>query len=215
MDRVVQVARETGYLDGVQNFRSAELYGHFPPDKVLALCTGSQGEPRAALARIANDDHPQVTLNKGDCVIFSSRTIPGNEKAVGGIINGLVSQGIEVITDRDHLVHVSGHPRRDELRDMIGWVRPKILIPAHGEALHLNEHAELARRAGVPQVLVCRNGDLVRLSPGPAEIIEELPSGRLYKDGSLLISAESRSVAGRRRLSFAGIVTVALALSEK
>ena len=166
MERVVQVARETGYLDGVQNFRSAELYGHFPPDKVLALCTGSQGEPRAALARIANDDHPQVTLNKGDCVIFSSRTIPGNEKAVGSIINGLIGQGIEVITDRTHLVHVSGHPRRDELRDMIGWVRPQLLIPVHGEALHLFEHAKLARAAGVPKVLICRNGDLVKAGTG-------------------------------------------------
>jgi ribonuclease J len=166
MERVVQVARETGYLDGVQNFRGADYYGHFPPDKVLALCTGSQGEPRAALARIANDDHPQVTLNKGDCVIFSSRTIPGNEKAVGAIINGLVSQGIEVITDRTDLVHVSGHPRRDELRDMISWVRPQILIPVHGEALHLSEHAKLARTAGVPKVLTCRNGDLVKLGPG-------------------------------------------------
>ena len=129
MERVVQVARETGYLDGVQNFRGADLYGHFPPDKVLALCTGSQGEPRAALSRIANDDHPEVTLNKGDCVIFSSRTIPGNEKAVGAIINGLVTQGVEVITDRTHLVHVSGHPRRDELRDMISWVRPQLADP--------------------------------------------------------------------------------------
>jgi ribonuclease J len=124
-------------------------------------------------------------------------------------------QGIEVITDRTHLVHVSGHPRRDELRDMIGWVRPQILIPAHGEALHLAEHAELARRAGVPQVLVCRNGDLVRLAPGPAKIIDEVPSGRLYKDGSLLINAESHTVTARRRLSFAGIVSVALALSDK
>ena len=112
------------------------------------------------------------------------------------MINGLVAQGIEVITDRTHLVHVSGHPRRDELRDMIGWVRPKILIPAHGEALHLAEHAELARRAGVPQVLVCRNGDLVRLAPGPAEIIDEVPSGRLYKDGALLV--ERRSTHRRR-----------------
>ena len=137
MERVAQVARECGYLDGVQSFRGMDLYGHFPPDKVLALCTGSQGEPRAALARIANNDHPMVTLNKGDSVIFSSRTIPGNEKAVGDIINGLVSQGVEVITDRTHLVHVSGHPRRDELRDIISWVRPQILIPVHGEALHL------------------------------------------------------------------------------
>jgi len=215
MERVVQVARETGYLDGVQDFRSAESYGYLPPDKVLALCTGSQGEPRAALARIAEDEHPQVTLGRGDRVIFSSRAIPGNEKAVDRVINGLVAQGVEVVTDRTHLVHVSGHPRRAELLDMIGWVKPKILIPAHGEALHLAEHAALARRAGVPQVLVCRNGDLVRLAPGAAEIIDEIPSGRLYKDGTLLIDAEARTVASRRRLSISGLVTVALALSEK
>jgi ribonuclease J len=215
MERVVQVARETGYLNGVQDFRSAESYGYLPPDKVLALCTGSQGEPRAALSRIAEDQHPEVTLSRGDRVIFSARPIPGNEKAVSRVINGLVEQGIEVITDRTHLVHVSGHPRRDELREMIGWVRPKILIPAHGEALHLAEHAELARKAGVPHVLVCRNGDLVRLAPDGPEIIDEVPSGRLYKDGSLLVNAESRTIAARRRLSFAGVVSVALALSEK
>jgi ribonuclease J len=215
MERVTQVARETGYLDGVQDFRRAESYGYLPPDKVLALCTGSQGEPRAALARIAQDEHPEVTLSKGDRVIFSSRAIPGNEKAVGRIINGLVSQGVEVITDRTHLVHVSGHPRRAELLDMISWVRPKILIPAHGEALHLAEHAALARGAGVPHVLICRNGDLVSLGNDGASIIDEVPSGRLYKDGSLLVDARSRSVAARRRLSFAGIVTVALAWSEK
>src|SRR5271155_3633129 len=164
MERVAQVARETGYFDGVQDFRSVESYGYLPPDKVLALCTGSQGEPRAALSRIARDEHPEITLARGDRVIFSSRTIPGNEKAVGEVINGLVTQGIEVITDRTHLVHVSGHPRRDELRDMIGWVRPNILIPAHGEALHLAEHAELARRAGVAHVLTCRNGVAVALA---------------------------------------------------
>jgi ribonuclease J len=214
MHRVTQVARETGYLDGVQEFRGAESYGYLPPDKVLALCTGSQGEPRAALSRIAEDEHPEVTLSKGDRVIFSSRAIPGNEKAVGRVINGLVSQGVEVITDRTHLVHVSGHPRRDELRDMIGWVRPKILIPAHGEALHLAEHAGLARKAGVPHVLVCRNGDLVRLAKDGAQIIDKVASGRLYKDGSLLVDGESRAIGARRRLSFAGIVSVALALSE-
>ncbi len=215
MERVVQVARETGYLDGVQDFREAQSYGYLPPDKVLALCTGSQGEPRAALARIAEDEHPEVTLTSGDRVIFSARTIPGNEKAVSRVINGLVAQGVEVITDRNHLVHVSGHPRRAELLDMIKWVRPKILVPAHGEALHLAEHAKLARDAGVPQVLVCRNGDLVRLAPGPAQIVDEVPSGRLYKDGALLIDAQARTVAARRRLSFAGIVSVALALSDK
>jgi ribonuclease J len=215
MERVIQVARETGYLDGVQEFRGVDSYGYLPPEKVVALCTGSQGEPRAALARIAEDEHPDVALSRGDRVIFSARPIPGNEKAIARVINGLVSQGVEVITDRTHLVHVSGHPRRDELRDMIGWVRPKILIPAHGEPLHLAEHAELARRAGVPQVLVCRNGDLVRLSPGPAEIVDQLPSGRLYKDGALVIAAEARTVAARRRLSFSGVVSVAIAMNDK
>ncbi len=214
MERVVQVARETGYLDGVQDFRGVETFGYRPPDKVLALCTGSQGEPRSALARIAENEHPEVTLSRGDRVIFSARAIPGNEKDVDRVINGLVTQGVEVITDRSHLVHVSGHPRRADLLDMIGWVRPQILIPAHGEALHLAAHAELARRAGVPQVLLCHNGDLVRLAPGAAEIIDEVPSGRLYKDGALLVDAEARTVASRRRLSFAGIVSVALALSE-
>src|ERR1700744_2493060 len=214
MERVVQVARETGFLDGVQNFRGADLYGHLPPDKVLALCTGSQGEPRAALARIANDDHPEVTLNKGDCVIFSSRTIPGNEKAVGAIINGLIGQGVEVITDRTHLVHVSGHPRRDELRDMIAWTRPQILIPVHGEPLHLSEHAKLARAAGVPKVIGCRNGDLVLLGPGEPGIIDQLPSGRLYKDGNILEDAKSRAVVERRRMGCAGCVFFAIAMTE-
>src|SRR6201982_3993129 len=215
MDRVVQVARETGHLDGVQNFRGADLYGHFPPDKVLALCTGSQGEPRAALSRIANDDHPQVTLNKGDCVILSSRTTPGNEKAVGSIINGLIAQGVEVITDRTHLVHVSGHPRRDELRDMISWVRPQLLIPVHGEAPPLSEHANRARPAGVPKVIACRNAALVKLGPGDPGIIDELPAGRLYKDGNILEDSKSRAVVERRRMGFAGCVFVAIAMSEK
>jgi ribonuclease J len=215
MERVVQVARETGYLDGVQDFRSVESYDYLPPEKVVALCTGSQGEPRAALARIAEEEHPDIALSRGDRVIFSARPIPGNEKAIARVINGLVAQGVEVITDRTHLVHVSGHPRRDELRDMIGWVRPKILIPAHGEALHLAEHAALARRAGVPQVLVCRNGDLVRLAPGPAEIVDQLPSGRLYKDGALLIEAEAPTIAARRRLSISGMVSVAIAINDK
>src|SRR5689334_8225753 len=145
MDRGVQVARESGYRDDVQDFRGVDVYGHLPPDKVVALCTGSQGEPRAALARIAQDEHPDVTLAKGDRVIFSSRTIPGNEKAVGRVINGLIRQGIEVITDRTHLVHVSGHPRRAEMADMYGWVRPRVVVPGHGEALHLSEHAAIAR----------------------------------------------------------------------
>ena len=215
MERISQVARETGYLDGIKDFRSVDIYGHLPPDKVLALCTGSQGEPRAALSRIAQDDHPEVAFSRGDRVIFSSRAIPGNEKAVMRVINGLVSQGIEVITDRTHLVHVSGHPRMDELRDMIGWVRPQILVPVHGEPLHMAEHAALARRAGVGQVVLCRDGELLRLAPGGPGKIDEVPAGRLYKDGSLLVSAEQRTVADRRRLGFAGVVSMALAISDR
>src|SRR5262249_22620666 len=143
------------------------------------------------------------------------RPIPGNEKAITRVVNGLVSQGVEVITDRTHLVHVSGHPRRAELVDMISWVKPQILLPVHGEALHMAEHADLARQTGVPKVLTCRDGDLVKLAPGDPEIIDEVPAGRLYKDGSLLVDAQQRTVADRRRLGFAGVVSVALAVTAK
>lgn len=214
MERVTQIARETGYFDGVQDFRPMDAYGYLPPNKVVALCTGSQGEPRAALSRIAEDQHPEVTFSRGDMVIYSARTIPGNEKPVGRVMNLLIEQGIEVITDRTHLVHVSGHPRRAELEELIGWVKPKILIPVHGEALHLHEHAALARRCGVREVMQCRNGDLMRLAP-KAGLIDEVPSGRLYKDGTLLVEADARTVADRKRLSFAGAVSVALAITDK
>jgi ribonuclease J len=214
MERTVHIARELGYFDGVQDFRPQDAYGYLPPNKVVALCTGSQGEPRAALARIAEDQHPEVTLSKGDRVIYSARTIPGNEKAVGRVINGLIDQGIEVVTDRTHLVHVSGHPRRAEVEELLGWVKPRIVVPVHGEALHLSEHAALARRCGIKEVLRCRNGDLVRLSPD-ARLIDEVPAGRVYKDGWLLVEAEARTVADRRRMSFAGAVSVALALTAK
>ncbi|AMN42323.1 ribonuclease J [Rhodoplanes sp. Z2-YC6860] len=214
MDRVIGVARETGYLEGVQPFRGMDVYGHLPPDKVVALCTGSQGESRAALARIAADEHPEVALSRGDRVIFSSRPIPGNEKAIGRVINGLIDQGVEVITDRTHLVHVSGHPRRAELEEMIGWVKPQTVIPVHGESLHLAEHEGLARKLGA-NTLQCRNGDLVRLAPGRPEIIDEVPAGRFYKDGALVIPAETRTVAERKRMAFSGMVMVSLAIDDK
>jgi ribonuclease J len=215
MVRIAQVARETGYLEGIQEFRSVDTYGYLPHDKVVALCTGSQGEPRAALARIAEDQHPEVTFSRGDRVIFSARAIPGNEKAVGRVINGLVNQGIEVITDRTHMVHVSGHPRRAEMEELISWVRPQIVVPVHGEALHLSEHEGLARLAGVQHVVGCRNGDLLQLGPGKPEIVDEVPAGRLYKDGNLLVGAESKTVADRRRLAFVGLVSLAMAVSDK
>ncbi len=212
MDRISQIARETGYFEGIPEFRGADAYGYLPPKKVVALCTGSQGEPRAALSRIAADQHPDIKFARGDRLIYSARMIPGNEKAVGRVINGLIEQGVEVITDRTHLVHVSGHPRQEEVAELISWVRPQMLIPVHGEALHLAEHAALATRCGVPHVLQCRNGDLVRLS-GDARVIDEVPSGRIYKDGALLVPADARTVADRRRLSFAGAISVALALT--
>jgi ribonuclease J len=215
MERLVQVARETGYLDGVQDFRPADAYGYLPPDKVVAICTGSQGEPRAALSRIGLDDHPEVTLSRGDRVIFSSRTIPGNEKAVSRVVNGLVRQGIEVITDRTHLVHVSGHPRVAEMTEMYGWVRPQIAVPVHGEALHLSEHAKIARAAGVKDVVFCQNGDVIRLAPTPHQKVDEIASGRLYKDGRLVVPAASLAVGDRRKLSFSGMVSVALAIDNR
>ncbi|HZH52264.1 MAG TPA: ribonuclease J [Microvirga sp.] len=214
MDRVVDVANECGYLDGLPEFRSTDTFGYLPRDKVVAVLTGSQGEPRAALARIAQDEHPDIALSKGDRVIFSSRAIPGNEKAVGQIINSLIEQGIEVITDRTELVHVSGHPRRGELARMYEWTRPRIAIPAHGEALHLDEHARFARAQGVPEVVRAKNGTLVRLAPGSAEIVDTVPAGRVYKDGNILLGAGERTVPERRKLSFAGIVSVAIAIDE-
>lgn len=215
MERVAQVARETGYLDGVQPFRGPDTYGYLPPDKVVALCTGSQGEPRAALARIAQDEHPDVTLAHGDRVIFSSRTIPGNEKAVGAVINGLIAQNVEIITDRTHLVHVSGHPRVEEMEEMLGWVKPMILVPVHGEELHLHEHEQIGRRLGIKHVVRCRNGDVLKLAPNAPGIVDEIPTGRLYKDGALLIPADGKTISERRKLSFAGMVFVAIAMTEK
>lgn len=215
MDRVIDVARECGYLDGIPAFRPADTYGYLPRDKVVALLTGSQGEPRAALSRIASDDHPEITLTPGDRVIFSSRTIPGNEKAVSNILNALARDNIEIITDRTHLVHVSGHPRREEMARLYGWLKPKIAIPAHGEDLHLAEHAAFARGVGVKHVLRAGNGDVVGISAEGARKLKEVRHGRLYQDGMLLVGAQERTVAERRKLSFAGIVSVAVALDEK
>jgi Predicted hydrolase of the metallo-beta-lactamase superfamily len=215
MERVIDVATECGYLDGLPEFRKPDTFGYLPRDKVVALLTGSQGEPRAALARIAQDEHPDIALSAGDRVIFSSRAIPGNEKDIGTIINSLVDQGIEIVTDRTELVHVSGHPRRGELAQMYRWVHPQIAIPAHGEAMHLTEHAKFARAQGVKEVVQARNGTLVRLAPGPAEIVDKIPAGRLYKDGNIVIEAGERALPERRKLAFAGIVTVAIAIDSK
>lgn len=214
MDRVIGVAREQGLLDGLPPFRGSEAFGFLPREKVVAIVTGSQGEPRAALRRIAEDDHPEIALSSGDMVVFSSRTIPGNERVVGQVINGLVKRGIKVMTDRDALVHVSGHPRRGELQQMYSWVRPQVSVPVHGEALHLFEHGALARGMGVPEVVSCFDGHVIRLAPGPAERVDDIPFGRLYKDGRLLIPDTARTIPERKRLGFVGVVSVALAVDR-
>jgi ribonuclease J len=215
MERVIAVARECGYLQGLPPFIGQDQFDRIPRAKVLALATGSQGEPRAALARIAEDEHPTATLAPGDIVVFSSRTIPGNEKAVGKIVNGLVAQGIEVVTDRTQLVHVSGHPRRAEMAKMYAWLRPQIAIPAHGEAVHLSEHADFARAQGAREVVRALNGDIVLLAAGHAAIIGQTEHGRLYKDGDILLPTGDDCIAQRRKLSFSGVVSIALALSPK
>ena len=215
MYRVIEAAQETGYLDPDLAFHEEGEFENIPARKVVALCTGSQGEARAAMARIALDEHPNVSLDAGDRVIFSSRTIPGNEKAVGRVQNGLADLGIEVITDGDAPVHVSGHPRRGELEQLYRWVRPQIAIPMHGEGKHLEAQARLAETLGVPEVIRARNGAMVRLAPPPAAIIDDVPVGRLYRDGAIITRADDGQVRERRKLSFAGSVSVSLVLSDK
>ena len=215
MHRVIEAAQTTGYLDPDLAFHQETAFESLPPRKMVALCTGSQGEARAAMARIALDEHPNVSLDPGDRVIFSSRTIPGNEKAVARVQNGLADRGVEIITDQDAPVHVSGHPRRGELEQLYSWLKPKIAIPMHGEGRHLEAHARLAEALGVSEVVRARNGAMVRLLPGPAAIIDDVPVGRLYRDGLILTRADDGQVRERRKLSFAGTVSVSLVLSEK
>jgi ribonuclease J len=215
MHRIIDAAIETGYLPRDFRYHDQEHYSYLDREETVVLCTGSQGEPRAAMARIAEGQHPHISLGKGDLVIFSSRTIPGNERPVGRIQNLLIDRGCELRTDQDALVHVTGHPRREELKDMYGWVKPRVAIPMHGEARHLNEHAKLARAAGVGEVLSVRNGDIVRLAPGAAAVIDEAPTGRLFRDGRLLLASEEGPLRQRRALAFAGVVIVALTLSQR
>lgn len=215
MYRALNAARDAGYLDDFGEILSERDYGYLPPEKVVCLCTGSQGEPRAALSRIAEGNHPNVTLNAGDMVIFSSRTIPGNEKSVAVVENSLAAQGVEIVTADDHPVHVTGHPRRGELRHMYDWVKPQAAIPMHGEMRHLVEHERFARGLGVPETLVARNGDVVRLAPGSLEIVDQAPAGRLHLDGRLIVPAIDGPARERRKLSFAGCVAVSLLLDRR
>ncbi len=215
MARTIEVARETGYLDGLAAFHDLERYPMLARDRVVVLATGSQGEPRAAMGRIADAQHPVISLVSGDRVIFSSRTIPGNEREVNRVINGLILQGVEVITDRTHLVHCSGHPRRGEVERFYGWLQPQVAIPAHGEPLHLYEHARVARAIGVPNVIRARNGDMVLLGPGPPAIVDEVGTGRIAQDGTALVGVNDELFRDRRRLAYAGVVSIAVALTSR
>lgn len=215
LKRVIDVSTELGYMDGLPEFVSEEDYGYIPRESLVIICTGSQGEARAALAKLARDEMKAVGLSPGDIVVFSSRTIPGNEKAILEIKNLLIDQGIKIIEDGDALVHVSGHPRRSELRRMYEWTRPRIAVPVHGEAAHLVAHGALASASGVPEVAQIRDGDMLRLAPGAAEIIDQVPVGRVYKDGRLIGDDETMGIRDRRKLSFAGHVAVNVVLDDR
>ncbi|RLP24253.1 ribonuclease J [Mesorhizobium sp. YM1C-6-2] len=215
LKRMINVASELGYMEGIPAFIAEEDYGFIPRDNLVVICTGSQGEARAALAKLARDEMKTVALSPGDIVVFSSRTIPGNEKAILEIKNQLIDQGIKIIEDGDALVHVSGHPRRNELRKMYEWTRPRIGIPVHGEAAHLVAQGALMAQSGISEVAQVRNGDMIRLAPGAAEIVDKVPVGRIYKDGKLVGDDEATGIRERRKLSFAGHVAVNVVLDDR
>ncbi|MFZ4808688.1 MAG: ribonuclease J, partial [Hyphomicrobiaceae bacterium] len=215
MHRVIQVAIDTGYLPEDFTYLDQDRFADLAAHDVVALCTGSQGEPRAALARIAESQHPNVSMSQGDLVIFSSRTIPGNEKAVNRIQNNLARLGCEIMTDADALVHVTGHPRRGELRQLYGWLKPAIAVPMHGEMRHLKAHGELARALGVADIRTICNGEVARIAPGPSQLVGEVPVGRIFRDGRLIVDDNDGPVRERRKLSHVGVVMVALVLSRR
>ena len=211
--RINDAARENGYLADVPAFLDEEDAGHLPEDKAVIVCTGSQGEPRAALSRIANDDHPNVTLGEGDLVIFSSRIIPGNEASIGRLHNQLVRRGIRVVNTTDHFVHVSGHPARDELTRMYQLARPKLAVPVHGELRHLREHARLALECQVPMAIAAENGAMIRLGPGKPQITGTVPVGRLAADGNRLVPMDGELIRSRTRTVYNGAAVVTLVLN--
>jgi ribonuclease J len=213
--RIDKAARENGYLADLPRFLTEDEAGYIPRDKIVLICTGSQGEPRAALTRIAREDHPNIVLETGDVVIFSSRIIPGNEKAINRLQNALVRLGVEIVTEEDHFVHVSGHPARDELVRMYQMVRPRIAIPVHGEARHLIAHAQLAQECQVQQPLVIQNGDMVRLTPSGAAIIDEVPVGRLASDGKGLLPLGGAALKDRRRVILNGSAVATLVVDRQ
>jgi ribonuclease J len=215
LHRMAAAAEATGYLEGASRLLDQQDFSDLPRNRCLAIVTGSQGEHRAALSRIAAGTHPQVQLDAGDLVIFSSKNIPGNEKSIALVENRLAEKGIEIVNSDRHLVHVTGHPRRGELKRLYEIVRPELAVPMHGEYRHLTEHARFASEIGVPQSLVVPNGSLARLAPGPGAVIGQLSAGRLLRDGDLLVPESDPAVRERRSLAFAGAIFISIVLDAQ
>lgn len=214
LDRILGVARSVGYLKDFPPTVDFDEAMRLPRDKVMVIATGGQGEPRAALARMAADIH-QIKLEAGDTVVFSSKQIPGNEVAIGRIMNQLAAKDVLTVTEKQAHIHVSGHPGQPELAALYGWLRPKLVVPVHGEIRHMHEQARFALERGVPGALVQENGDLCRLAPGPAAIVERVRAGRLILDGDVILPADGETINERRKLSLNGHITVAAIFSGK
>jgi ribonuclease J len=211
LDRIIRVAKATGYLRDFPETVDFETAMSLPPNQVMIVATGGQGEPRAALNRIAEDTHV-LKVHAGDTVVFSSRQIPGNEIAIGRIMNTLAGKGVEIITDRQAFVHVSGHPGRPELAEMYRWIRPEIILPVHGEVRHMHEQARFAKERGVPQAITQVNGDIWRLAPGKPKQVGHAPVGRLVLDGDVILPADGTTINERRRIALYGQISVAVAI---
>jgi len=206
-------ARECGYLKTIPPFLSEDQANETPDERLLLLVSGSQGEPRSALSRIAADTHPRIALGEGDTVVFSSRVIPGNERAIGTVQDNLVRRGVRLMTDADHMVHVSGHPARDELRKLYRLVKPRLAVPVHGEWRHLTAHAGLAQELGIRPILL-EDGEILQLAPDPPRVVDTAPVGRLVLDGNRLIPLQGPVMTARRRMLGNGIVLGSLVVDR-
>ncbi len=216
MHRIFKAARQCGYLKDVIEPIDPREAKNISREKILYLCTGSQGEPMGAMMRISSYIHPDVFIEKDDAVIFSSKIIPGNEKKLYKLHNQLVKDGIEVISEESEFVHVSGHPNREDLKDMYGWVKPKCIIPVHGEHRHMIEHINFAKEMQVPYSVQVENGDIVKLFPGTKpEIYDKAPSGRLFLDGNISVEEDSQSIKDRKNLSSNGYMEVTILITPK
>ncbi|MXP43533.1 MBL fold metallo-hydrolase [Altererythrobacter sediminis] len=209
LDRIIEVAQDNGYLQDFPKTVDFQTAMGLPRGEILIMATGGQGEPRAALARVADDSH-QISLQKGDVVLFSSRQIPGNEVAIGQVQNKLAERGVVMVTDRQSEIHVSGHPGRPELEALYSWIRPEILVPVHGEIKHMQEQVRVGQAAGIPHNIFQKNGDIIRLAPGKPGKLAQVRTGRLVLDGDIIVPADGEAIAMRRRMARDGVIVVAI-----